>query len=106
MDGLWLGLDVGTQGTKGVLLDLTRDEVVARASTSYELLPGLAPGAAEQHPSTWWQAVVEVTRALAASPGVAVERVAGIGVSGQQHGFVPLDAEGRVIRAAWFLAFW
>lgn len=95
---LFLGLDVGTQGTKGVVVDVAKGRVVARASESYELLPGLPPGAAEQHPATWWQAVRAVVARLRTEVDVA--RLAGLGVSGQQHGFVPLDAAGEVIRPA------
>ena len=93
---LFLGLDVGTQGTKGVLLDAERGEVVARASSSYGLIGGLPPGACEQHPDTWIEAVREVAARLSADR----ERVAGVGVSGQQHGLVLLDRSGSVLRPA------
>lgn len=96
--GVFLGLDVGTQGTKAVAIDAETSEVVARASASYGLIAGLGPGAAEQHPQTWVDAVAEVCRKLLAE--VASERFAGVGVSGQQHGFVPLDEAGDVIRPA------
>jgi xylulokinase len=95
---LFLGLDVGTQGTKALLVDPEACTVVARAAVGYELLPGLPAGAAEQHPDTWWQAVRGCLRALARE--VELARVAGLGVSGQQHGFVALDADLRVLRPA------
>jgi len=97
---LFLGLDVGTQGTKGLLVDAERRAVVARASSSYDLIAGLPPGAAEQHPATWIDAVRDVARELLAAPGVEAGRVAGVGVSGQQHGLVVLDARGEVVRPA------
>ena len=97
---LYLGLDVGTQGTKGVLFSATSRRVVARASRAYGLLEGLPQGAAEQHPETWTCAVAEVASDLLRAYGVPGGRLAGVGVSGQQHGFVPLDEQGRVIRAA------
>ncbi len=96
----FLGLDVGTQGTKGLLIDLERGEVVARASASYGLIEGLPVGAAEQAPETWWRAVRDVVHALVATAGADAEPIAGIGVSGQQHGFVALDAEREVLRPA------
>ncbi|QDU68512.1 xylulokinase [Engelhardtia mirabilis] len=96
--GLTIGIDVGTQGTKGLVLNLASGEVLVRASASYGLIEGLAPGAAEQHPDTWLKATQVVVARLLESvdPG----RIVGIGVSGQQHGFVPLDARGEVIRPA------
>lgn len=98
MGDTFLGLDVGTQGTKALIVDMDGRAIVARAASSYDLLPGLAPGAAEQHPDTWWNAVRECTRSLARDTDLGVVRA--VGVSGQQHGFVALDAEKRVIRPA------
>ncbi|MBL8896667.1 MAG: xylulokinase, partial [Planctomycetes bacterium] len=95
---LYLGFDVGTQSTKALVIDGASGEVVARAASGYELIPGLPPGAAEQHPDTWWQALGTCCRELASRVDLA--RVRSLGVSGQQHGFVPLDAEQRVLRAA------
>ncbi|MSR61286.1 MAG: xylulokinase [Planctomycetes bacterium] len=96
MTDLFLGLDVGTQGTKALLVD--ERAIVGRAASAYELLPDLPPGAAEQHPETWWSAVRACVRELGQSVDLA--RVRGIGVSGQQHGFVALDAARLVLRPA------
>jgi xylulokinase len=95
---LYLGIDSGTQSTKGVALDLGRGRVVAEARAPHRLIPGLPEGHAEQHPQDWAAALDTVLDALAAQVDRA--QVRGIGVSGQQHGFVPLDAERRVIRPA------
>ncbi|MEZ6013926.1 MAG: xylulokinase [Planctomycetota bacterium] len=97
---LFLGLDVGTQSTKGVLVDPVQGLVVARASRAYGLLEGLPPGAAEQHPETWIEAVRGVAADLFATPGVSRDEVAGVGVSGQQHGLVVLDEAREVVRPA------
>ena len=96
--GLVLGFDVGTQGTKGLAIDAEAGTVVARAARGYDLIDGLAPGAAEQHPSTWVDAVREVAAELCATidPGA----VQAVGVSGQQHGCVLLDRAGEVLRPA------
>jgi len=99
-DGLYLGFDVGTQATKGLALDAASGRVVARGGQSYGLIPGLPPGAAEQDPQTWVQAVREVAAELLATPEVDRARVRGVGVSGQQHGLVILDAEGESVRPA------
>ncbi|MHC4922073.1 MAG: FGGY family carbohydrate kinase [Planctomycetota bacterium] len=96
---LFLGLDVGTQGTKGLLVD-GEGQVVGRARKDYGLIQGLPAGAAEQHPETWVDAVQAVAARLLRRQGVDRDSVQGIGVSGQQHGLVALDASGDVVRPA------
>jgi xylulokinase len=100
MSDYFIGIDSGTQSTKTIVLDATSGEVVASAAASYDLIEGLPPGHKEQHPSTWIDAARASLRAALDQPGIDRRRVRAIGVSGQQHGFVPLDAEGAVIRAA------
>jgi xylulokinase len=97
---LYLGIDCGTQSTKTIALDAESGRIVASAAQSYEVLPGLPPGHLEQNPSTWAQAVDTTIQQVLAALGARRAEVRGIGVSGQQHGFVPLDKEGRVIRPA------
>lgn len=97
---LYLGLDVGTQGTKALLIDAERDAVVASESSAYGLLAGLPPGAAEQHPQTWARAIRESTARAFAQSGARPAELAGVGVSGQQHGCVVLDERGEVLRPA------
>ena len=98
--GLVLGLDAGTQSLKGLLVDPEAGTVVARASRALELLTGLAPGAAEQHPEDWEQAAAEVIGELLASPARAGRAIEAVGVSGQQHGCVLLDEAEQVVRPA------
>ena len=95
---LHLGLDVGTQGTKGLVVDADAGVIVARASAEYGLIEGLAPGAAEQHPDTWTDAIRTVAAELMAADGVDPAAFASVGVSGQQHGLVVLDGVGQVVR--------
>jgi xylulokinase len=95
-----LGIDCGTQSTKTIAFDSEARRVLAQASRSYDLLPGLPPGAMEQHPSTWARALEETVRDVVRQLGSRASEVRGIGVSGQQHGFVPLDDGGQVIRPA------
>ncbi|MCP3916559.1 MAG: xylulokinase [bacterium] len=97
---LVLGIDVGTQGTKGLLLDADDGTVVARAAVAYELIEGLPPGAAEQHPGTWIDAVRDVAHRLVRAEGIDKDRVDAVGISGQQHGLVVLDAADEVVRPA------
>jgi xylulokinase len=95
---LVLGLDVGTQGTKALLLDPESGEVVARAGSAYGLLPDLPDGAAEQHPDTWIDGIRSAARAVL--DRAARGRIAAVGVSGQQHGLVVLDEQLAVVRPA------
>ncbi len=87
-----IGLDVGTTGVKALAV-APGGEVVGRAEAHYPLSTP-KPGWAEQDPELWWRATEE---ALA---GLAVERPAGIGLAGQMHGLVALDARGDVLRPA------
>jgi len=100
MRTLLLGIDSGTQSTKVLVVDARNGKVMAAASVAYDLIPNLPPGAKEQHPHTWREATAKaIQQALKTAQATAAE-VKAIGVSGQQHGFVPLDKEGQVIRPA------
>src|SRR5882762_7698585 len=100
MRTLLLGIDSGTQSTKALVVDARDGKVLASASQAYDLIPELPPGAKEQHPHTWREATASAIRqGLRQAKALAADVVA-IGVSGQQHGFVPLDSEGEVIRPA------
>ena len=95
---LYLGIDSGTQSTKAVVLDLEQKRVIAEARAPHRLIDGLPVGHLEQHPQDWTAALDAVVLEVLAR--VDRSRVRGIGVSGQQHGFVPLDGKGEVIRPA------
>ena len=92
---IFLGIDSGTQSTKTIALDLDTGQVIAEARAPHTLVAGLPAGHMEQHPAEWTAALDQTIAAVAAKIDRA--RVRGIGVSGQQHGFVPLAADGRVI---------
>jgi xylulokinase len=94
---LFVGLDVGTQGTKALVWDEASGAVVGRGAAAYPLVQE-RPGQAEQDPADWLAAV---RAALAAAlAGVDASCVRGLAVSGQQHGLVALDAQRAVIRPA------
>lgn len=96
-----LGIDSGTQSTKAILFDLKRSRVIGSGTSPHRLLPNRNPSVKEQHPAEWIRALcLSVRKALAAAPIGTARRVSAIGVSGQQHGFVPLDAKDQVIRPA------
>jgi xylulokinase len=92
----FLGVDVGTSGVKAILVDAS-GEVLASAVTALQLSTP-QPGWAEQDPDAWWAAAAAAIRTvLAARPGDSPDAV---GVSGQMHSSVFLDAHGEVIRPA------
>jgi xylulokinase len=99
LEGYFLGVDVGTQGTKTVLCSGQTGDVLGSAREEYPLVEK-ADGTREQDPALWVKAVKNTIKAVLASTGADKTLVKGIGVSGQQHGFVPLDKKDSVIRNA------
>jgi len=93
-----LGIDVGTSGTKALLVDL-KGNIVARAVEEYPLQTP-KPGWAEQDPADWWRATVGAIRRVIADSGVNAADIKGLGLSGQMHGSVFLDSSHNVIRPA------
>lgn len=100
MSNYFIGIDSGTQSTKTLLVDGETGRIVASATASYELLEGLPAGHKEQNPADWIQAVSTTVARVLRESGIDPKRIRGIGVSGQQHGFVPLDEAGHVLRPA------
>jgi xylulokinase len=96
LDSCFLGVDVGTSGVKAILVTESGD-VAATALTPLQMQTP-QPGWAEQDPEAWWQAsVASIKGVLSAKPGA---RVMSVGISGQMHSSVFLDAHGSVIRPA------
>ncbi|MSR40402.1 MAG: xylulokinase [Phycisphaerales bacterium] len=94
---LFLGLDLGTTSTKAVLVD-AEGALVAEASAEHPVAYPRA-GWSEQSPEDWWTSSIAATHAVVALAGAnASTRVAAIGLSGQMHGLVALDAQGAVLR--------
>ncbi len=91
-----IGIDLGTSGTKSILV---REDgrVVARATEEYALLTP-KPGWTEQNPADWWEATKKTVAACLDQAGIAADEVKGIGLSGQMHGSVFLDKKGEVVR--------
>lgn len=100
MRSLLLGIDSGTQSTKVLVVDARDGKVVASAAQEYDLISGLPPGAKEQHPHTWRDATASAIRRALRQAKASGSEVRAIGVSGQQHGFVPMDKSGEIIRPA------
>jgi len=95
-----IGVDSGTQSTKVLIVDFETGRVVGRGQAPHAMIPGLKPGESEQNPEVWItafeEALGEALREARIDPGL----VRALGVSGQQHGFVPLDSDGCPIRPA------
>ncbi|MFH1745890.1 MAG: xylulokinase [Planctomycetota bacterium] len=91
-----LGIDVGTTGSKVVLID-AGGGVVADATSEYPMSTP-RPLWAEQDPCDWWAATVASVRRVLEMAGINGDQVVGVGLTGQMHGLVLLDAAGDVLR--------
>src|SRR6516162_8983098 len=94
MSGPFVGIDVGTSGVKALAID-GEGSVLSRVELGYPL-SAPRPGWSEQDPADWWEATESALAQLRESTGAP----AGIGLSGQMHGLVALDASGEVLRPA------
>ncbi len=95
---MFLGLDYGTSAIKALLVD-GEQRVVGSASVALTVSRP-SPGHSEQDPQTWWQATLDAVDTLKREHGQALAAVSGIGLSGQMHGAVLLDASGALLRPA------
>jgi xylulokinase len=95
---MFLGIDVGTSEVKALLLDEDHRVIDTAGSTLEVSRPH--PGHSEQNPADWWTATCAALAALRAQHPVAYSAVRAIGLSGQMHGAVLLDAADRVLRPA------
>jgi len=96
---VWLGIDVGTGGTRALVVD-ERGKVRAGFTSPHEEMRMERPLWAEQRPENWWDAAVQAVRGALAEAQIAGRDVRGIGLSGQMHGLVVLDKDNAVIRPA------
>ena len=96
--GIYLGIDVGTSGTK-TLAVRENGRILASATVEYPL-SSPKPGWSEQNPEHWWKATVKSVQAVLTQGKIKADDVKGIGLSGQMHGSVFLDHNHKVIRPA------
>jgi xylulokinase len=94
-----IGVDSGTQGTKVLVLDF-EGRVHGRGYHPHRFIKGLKPGESEQDPQTWIDALKKALSEALRSGSISPSKVVSIGVSAQQHGFVPLDNKGTPLRPA------
>ena len=93
-----LGVDVGTGGTRAVLVD-EGGRVVASHASEHKAIHSERIGWAEQDPADWWRAAQEAIAGALKLAGDGV-RVEAVGLTGQMHGCVMLDESGAVLRPA------
>ena len=93
---MYLGLDFGTSSVKGILVDGAQRVLASAAAPLTVSSP--APGWHEQDPELWWQAMRDVVARLRAACPAEFAATQAIGLSGQMHGAVVLDAAGTVLR--------
>ncbi len=94
-----LGIDIGTGGTRAILID-EQGHVVG--SATYEHQPFASPktGWAEQDPHDWWNACKQAIRQVMKQTGVSADEIACVGLTGQMHGAVLMDEADNVLRPA------
>jgi xylulokinase len=94
-----LGIDIGTGGTRTLILD-ERGRVLSSATEEHVPFASPQIGWAEQHPEDWWRACCVAVPKAIAKAGLGADDIACVGFSGQMHGAVMLDQNGRVVRPA------
>jgi len=94
----YLGIDIGTSGTKTVLINAA-GEILSEANATY---PSYHPKPlwSEQDPEDWWRATAQTVKSVVIKANVKPASVKAIGMSGQMHGSVFLDRNDKVIRRA------
>jgi len=92
----FIGIDVGTSGTKTILTD-SKGNILATATFEYPLYQPQI-GWAEQNPEDWWDASVKGIRSVLEKSKVDPKEVKAVGLTGQMHGLVMLDKNYNVIR--------
>ncbi len=88
-----IGIDNGTQSTKVIFYDFEKKQTVASSSAAYDVI-SKDDGTKEQKVQWWTEALETCFNEI--DPSIKKTAVA-VGVSGQQHGFVPLDEKGNVL---------
>ena len=90
---------MGTGGTRAVLIDL-RGRVISAATAEHAPMSSPHIGWAEQSPDDWWRAACQAIKECLTKSGTTAQEVSAIGLTGQMHGLVLLDAKDQVVRPA------
>ncbi len=94
-----LGIDVGTGGTRALVVD-ERGSVISSATEDHQPFASPQIGCAEQDPDDWWRACGVSVRKVLAQAQLRGDQISCVGLSGQMHGAVLLDEHDRVVRPA------
>src|SRR6202011_826028 len=94
-----LGVDVGTGGTRAVLIDRA-GRVLASPASEHAPVRSEHIGWAEQDPEDWWRAAREAIAGAMAAAELTGAEIEAVGLTGRMAGCVMLDAEGKVLRPA------
>jgi xylulokinase len=94
-----MGIDVGTGGTRALIVD-AHGRILASATEDHEPFASPCIGWAEQHPDDWWRAAQLAIRRAIRDSRLRADQISCVGFSGQMHGAVMLDGEGKVVRPA------
>jgi xylulokinase len=93
-----LGIDIGTSSVKSMLMDV-EGRMLGFSQIEYEISI-FSPGYAEQDPEVWWDLTCRTIALALNQAGIEADQIIGIGLSGQMHGLVALDQDGKVVRPA------
>ncbi|MFG6177091.1 xylulokinase [Halomonas sp. THAF12] len=96
---MYIGVDCGTQSTKVVVVDIDGGRILGEASRPHRLEAGEG-GRREQAPADWIEAFRGAFHDAVARAGIEPQAIRAIGVSGQQHGLVALDAADEPVHPA------
>jgi len=95
----FLGIDVGTGGTRALILD-EKGRTTSSATEDHQAFTSPQIGWAEQNPGDWWRACGVAVRSALAQAELRSDQIACVGLSGQMHGAVLLDDQASVVRPA------
>ena len=99
MKSYLLGLDVGTGGTRAIILG-KGDAIISSATREHQPIVSPREGWAEQHPEDWWSAAAGAIRDCITKADLGGQDIACVGLAGQMHGAVLLDDDDQVLRPA------
>jgi xylulokinase len=94
---IYLGIDCGTQGTKAILYDSEKKQILSKGYATHQLISD-DTGLREQKAQWWTEALELAVQQALVKANIKGSEVKALSVSGQQHGLVVLDGQGKVLR--------